>query len=303
MKAHTEYMPGRGMHTSWGERVFDVCNIALLSMVALVTLYPMIHVFFAAVSDPHQMVGYRGLLFWPRGLSLKSLQAVTGNPMIRTGYANTLIILAAGTGLNMALTVMAAFVLTRKNLLLKNAFTMVILITMLFQGGLIPLYRLVDGLGISNTLWALILPNAINTWNMIVMRSFFAAIPDSLEEAAKIDGANDLAVLLRIILPMSAAVLAVIGLFYAVYHWNAWFHAMIYLRNRKLYPLQLVLREILIANDLGNMTANASAADAAPIGATIKYATILVSTLPILCLYPFLQKYFVKGMMVGAVKG
>jgi putative aldouronate transport system permease protein len=288
---------------SKGERVFALCNFSFLTLLTLIILYPLIHVAFASFSDPEQMVGYRGILLAPKGLSLKAYKLVLTNPMILSGYLNTLFILVVGTSLNMVLTILGAFVLTRKNLLFKNFFVMFILITMLFQGGLIPLYRVVYSLHLANSLWAMILPVSINTWNLIVMRSFFATIPDSLEESAKIDGANDLVVLIKIILPLSLPVLAVIGLFYGVYHWNAWFNAMIYTRNRALYPLQLVLREILIANDLNNMMSNVSSADQAPIGATIKYATIMVSTVPILFVYPFLQRFFVKGLVIGAVKG
>jgi putative aldouronate transport system permease protein len=177
-----------------------------------------------------------------------------------------------------------------------------IVVTMFFQGGLIPTYLLVSNLGLVDTPWAMIIPGAINTWNLIIMRTSFQAVPASLEESAKIDGANEWTIMWRIILPLSIPVMAVMVLFYAVGHWNAWFNAMIYLRDRNLYPLQLILREILITNSTDSMMTNASGVDKMPISETIKYATIMVATIPILVLYPFLQKYFVKGVMIGALK-
>lgn len=181
---------------------------------------------------------------------------------------------------------------------------LMIIFTMYFQGGLIPRYLLVNNtLHLANNLLALILPGAISAWNLIVMRTNFEGIPDSLEESAKLDGANDFVILFRIILPLSKAVLAVMVLFYGVSHWNAWFDAIIFLRERNLYPLQLILREILISNSTDTMTTSIVGYDQYAIGENIKYATIIVATVPILCIYPFIQKYFVKGVMVGAVKG
>ena len=178
-----------------------------------------------------------------------------------------------------------------------------IIFTMYFSGGLIPSYLNVKSLGLDNTLWALILPNAMSAYNMIIMRTSFASIPDSLEESAKLDGANHFIIMCRIVIPLSGSIIAVIILYYAVTHWNSWFNAMIYLRDRTKYPLQLVLREILIQNDAGNMLDDFKALEQGSVAETIKYATIVVGTLPIMAVYPFLQKYFVKGVMIGAVKG
>jgi putative aldouronate transport system permease protein len=175
--------------------------------------------------------------------------------------------------------------------------------TMFFHGGLIPLYLIVKNVGLINSLWSTIVPFAVSTFNLIIMRTSFSAIPESLEESAKIDGANHLTILFRIILPLSKPVVAVMILYYAVEKWNAWFYASIFLKDRDLFPLQLVLREILIANSTDNMATGASSADQFMIGETIKYATIIVATVPILCVYPFVQKYFEKGVMIGAVKG
>ena len=178
-----------------------------------------------------------------------------------------------------------------------------ILLTMFFSGGMVPDFLLVEGLGLIDTRWALILPSAINTFNLIIMRTAFAAVPDAMEESAKLEGANDITILFKIYVPISKAVMAVMVLYYAVAHWNSWFPAMLYLRSRALYPLQLILREILIMNSLDSMRGNIDFNDLYRVADTIKYATIIVSTIPILMLYPFLQKYFVRGVMIGALKG
>lgn len=221
--------------------------------------------------------------------------------MITTGYRNTLIYVVAGTAINLVATAIGAYVLSRRNLYFKNVLMMLIVITMFFGGGLIPTYLLINNLGMLNTIWAMLIPGMIGTFNMIIMRTAFQSVPISLEESAKIDGANDLIILFRIIIPLSMPVIAVMILWYAVGHWNSYFGALIYLRDRELFPLQLVLREILITNTTDSMMTEASG-DRMAIADTIKYATIIVSTLPILLLYPFLQKYFVKGVLIGAIK-
>lgn len=193
--------------------------------------------------------------------------------------------------------------ISRKSLRFKKPIMLFIVFTMYFNGGLIPYYFTVKDLGLINSIWALIIPSSVSTFNLIIMRTSFEAIPDSLEESAKLDGANDFTILFRIIIPLAKPVIAVMVLYYGVSHWNAWFNAMLFLRDRALYPLQLILREILIKSDTASMTGGANAADVAQMSETLKYATIMVATVPILCLYPFLQKYFVKGVMVGAIKG
>jgi len=271
-------------------------------VMIMITLYPMIYVVFASLSKPSLLSQETGLLLRPLGFSLASYEAVFKNPSIISGYANTLFYTLVGTFINLLLTSLGAYVLSRKNYLLKKAFTFLIIFTMFFSGGLIPTYLLVKSLHLIDTRFALILPQAISVWNLIVMRTSFSQVPDSLEESARIDGANDFTILFRIVIPLSKAVIAVMFLFYAVGHWNSWLPATIYLRNRDLYPLQLILREILIANDTNNMIDVANNADREQISVTIKYATIMVATLPILMIYPFIQKYFVKGVMIGAVK-
>lgn len=287
-----------------GSRVFNICNIALLSLLSLVTFYPMYYVLLASISVPSRFVVHRGPLLLPKGLSLASYRAVIGNPNISVGYVNTIIVVIVATALSLVLTSMGAYFLSRKDIMLKKGIMMLIVFTMFFNGGLIPFYLTVTGLRLDRSLLALILPVAINTFNLIIMRTAFLSIPASLEESAKIDGAGHFTILFRIVLPLSMSTVAVIILFYAVQNWNAWFNAMIFLRDRSLYPLQLVLREILVVNDTNSMVAQVGndMGDTRMVSETIKYAVILVATVPILVLYPFLQKYFVKGMMVGAVK-
>jgi putative aldouronate transport system permease protein len=292
-------------HRGAGSRMFDGLNLLFLVFLMVVTLYPFWHIVAASLSLPHALVQHRGLIFLPLGGA--SLQAYTNvifnNPMIAIGYLNTVVYVIGGTCVNVVLTSLGAYGLSRKNVKLASPLMFLITFTMLFSGGLIPTFLLVRDLRWINTRWAILIPNAVSVYNLIIMRTGFKSVPDSMEESARMDGAGDLAILLRIVLPLSTAVLAVMILFYSVWHWNSWFWALVYLRERELYPLQLVLREILVANVTESMTTGASAGDREPIGITIQYATIIVSTVPILFAYPFLQRYFVKGVMVGAIKG
>lgn len=283
-------------------RCFTVANTVFLTLLSIVMLYPMLYVAFASFSNPDMFLRHEGLLLYPLAPNLETYRRVLENSMIWTGYKNTLIVLVGATSLNMILTIVASFVLSRKNLAYGKFIMKFIVFTMYFSGGLIPAYMNVRSFGLDNTLWALIIPGAISASNMIILKSAFASIPDSLEESATLDGANPFTIMTRIVVPLSGPSIAVIVLYYAVGHWNAWFGAMIYLRDRAKYPLQLVLREILIQNNTETMM-NDLAADQTSIAETIKYAVIIVSTVPILCAYPLLQKYFVKGVMVGAVKG
>ncbi len=286
-----------------GEIVFDTANTVFMIALIIVTLYPLLYVALASISDPSAVVQYRGLLLRPLGFTLQAYKLVFANPMIGIGYQNTLLYVVAGTTINIVMTSLGAYALSRRNVLLKNPIMFGIVFTMFFSGGLIPTYLLVGNtLNMIDTPWALIIPPAINTWNLIVMRTAFEAVPVALEEAARIDGANDFTILFRIVLPLSLPVIAVMILFYGVGHWNSYFSALIYLRSRELYPLQLILREILITNSTENMLTGLGGKDVMPIGETVKYATIIIATLPILCIYPFLQRYFVKGVMIGAIK-
>lgn len=288
---------------SLGERIFDTLNIFLMFLLMLLTLYPMLYIVFASFSKPMDFMMHEGLLFAPLGFSLASYEAVAKNPNILSGYAVTIFVVVVGVFLNIIMTVLGAYFLSRKGVLFNRFITFFIIFTMYFNGGLIPTYLTVRNLGLDNSLWALIIPGAISTFNLIIMRTAFASIPDSMEESAKLDGANHITILFKIMLPLALPTVAVLVLYYGVSHWNSWFSAMIYLRKRNLFPLQLILREIIIQNDTNTMTTGAGAGDRELISETIKYAVIVVATAPILALYPFLQKYFVKGVMVGAVKG
>ena len=288
-----------------GERIFDVLNILFMVCMCFVMLYPMWHVLCASFSDARQFSSHTGLLLWPDGFSTTAYKLMMKNPMILTGYGNTLYILFFGLIVNMTMTSIAAYVLSRRNVMWNKLLTILIIFTMYFSGGLIPTYLNVKSFGLENSLWAVIIPGAINTYNMIVLRTGFATVPQSLEEAAIIDGASNLRVLVQIILPLTKATMAVVCLYYAVAHWNSWFNAMLYLTDREKFPLQLILREIIINNDTSNVVNQTTVdmGDASFVGDTVKHAVTIVSVVPILCVYPFIQKYFTKGIMVGAVKG
>lgn len=288
---------------SAGSKLFDFFNMALMIILMFITVYPMFYILFASVSSYSQLMVHRGLLFMPLGFTTKAYESVFRNSLILKGYLNTLFVVLVGVTINVLMTSLGAYFLSRKGVMWKNHIMFMIIFTMFFSGGLMPFYFTVKGIGLENSLWALIIPVAMNTFNLIIMKTSFQAIPDSMEESAKIDGANDFIVLFKIILPLSLPVVAVMILYYGVGHWNAWFNAMIFLRDRNLYPLQLILREILIDNDASAMSSQAGMQDQEAIRETIKYAVIMVATLPIVSVYPFLQKYFVKGVLVGAVKG
>jgi len=287
-----------------GEVIFEIFNTIVMILMMLITLYPFYHVLICSFSDGNYLIQQRGMIFFPVGFNLKAYELVIKNPNILSGYRTTLLIVTLGTSLNLLMTSFGAYVLSRKRFAIRNVMMGFILFTMYFSGGLIPTYLLIyKYLGLGNNLLALILPGAISTWNLIIMRTNFSEIPDSLEEAACIDGANDFTILFKIILPLSKPVIAVMLLFYGVAHWNSWFSAMIYMRDRNLYPLQLILREILLLNSSDRMLSGTNMADQLSVSESMKYATIIVATVPILLVYPFLQKYFVKGLMIGAVKG
>lgn len=287
---------------SRGEQIFQVVNTIVLVVIMLVCVYPVWYVAMASFSDSNLLTQHSGLLLLPQGFTLSAYTKVFDNPMILRGYLNTLILLVVGVSINIVMTSLGAYFLSRKRVMFKKPIMMAIMFTMFFSGGMIPFYLNLKDLHLTNTLWGLIIPFAINTYNLVIMRTSFESIPDSLIEAAQIDGASHWKILYSIVLPLSKAILAVMVLYYGVSIWNSWFWASAILRDRELYPLQVILREILLQNDVSSMSTGASAADAESIAMSIKYATIMVATVPILCVYPFLQKYFTKGAMVGAVK-
>lgn len=290
-------------HFTIQRKIFVVLNTLLLLGFAFICLYPVWYVVVASFSNSDALSAHSGFLWTPLKPNLEAYRAVAENPLIISGYANTLFIVGVSLVINITMTAIGAYFLSRKDLMLKKAVTIYILFTMYFSGGMIPFYLTVRNIGLYNSLWALILPTAMNTYNLILMRTSFEAIPDSLVEAALLDGAGHLSILFKVVLPLAKATVAVMILYYGVAHWNSWFNAMMFLQDRSKFPLQLVLNEILIQNDVSAMTQGSGMTDAISIAKTIKYAVIVVATVPILCVYPFLQKYFAKGALVGAVKG
>lgn len=288
---------------SFGDRAFDIINTIFMLFVIVIMAYPLWYVLMASLSDSNYLAAHRGVLLWPLKFTTEAYKMVFTNPNIISGYSNTILIVVAGTLSNVFFTLMAAYVMSRKPFPGKKIFMIMMVITMYFSGGIIPQYILNNNwLGLGNNRLVLILPGLVATYNMVILRTGLEAIPDSLEESARLDGANEFQILFKIMVPVAKASIAVISLYYAVTHWNAWFNAAIYLRDRAKHPLQLILREILINNDVANMMGGEDASNLA-IAESIKYATIMVATVPILCIYPFVQKYFVKGAMIGAVKG
>ena len=290
---------------SRGDKIFNVINGLLIAVVLIMIIYPLWFVIIASVSDPAKVLGGQVILM-PRKFTLEGYRMVFRDPMIMTGYRNTLFYTVTGTAINLVMTILAAYPLSRKDWVGRGFFMGVLMFTMFFSGGIIPTYLMMNSLGMINTVWAMILPGAVSVYNTIIMRTFFVnSIPPELQEAAQVDGCSNTRLLIQIVLPLSKQILAVMVLFYGVAHWNAFFNALIYLTESKRYPLQLVLRSILIQNtasqdmlgDLDTMGSRVMMAE------TIKYALIIVSTLPMMILYPFLQRFFEKGVMVGAVKG
>ncbi len=292
------------------KRMVDVLIYVIAAALCIACISPVIHVICASFSDPLRLDGYKGLLLKPLGFTWKGYQLVLQIPSIKTGYINTICIVILGTIANMVMTCLGAWVVSQKHWWYSRFLMVLVTITMFFSGGLIPTYLLVKDLGLLDNRIALVLPNIIAVYNMIVMRTGFMTVPDSLPESAKLDGASDFTILLRIVIPLSKAVLAVILLYYAVGHWNAWFDAMVYIRSRDKYPLQLVLREVMILD-----SSNASVGGAAQVLQTtnvdsmsqynklVRYTTIVIATVPVLCFYPFIQKYFAQGVMIGSIKG
>lgn len=289
---------------SASEHIFDTFNVILMLFIIVVTLYPFLYVLFASLSDPASMVAHSGVLLGPvGGVTFSSYEMVLSNSGIGTGYRNTLFLVIVGTAINLVMTSFGAYVLSRRGYMGKRFLNFFVVFTMFFGGGLIPFYLTVKSVGLLDSLWALILPKCIATYNMIIMRTAFQGVPDSIEESAHLDGANDFTILFRMFWPLTLPTMAVMILFYAVDHWNAWFNAMIFIQTRALFPLQLILREILISSDTSQMTTGVGGLETGIVGETIKYSTIIVATVPVLVVYPFLQRYFVQGIMIGAVKG
>lgn len=292
---------------SYSDKIFDIINIAVMAALVLIFVWPLWFVVIASFSNPNE-VWNGNVILLPKGFTLAAYEAVAEYKMIWTGYRNTIIYTVAGTVINLIMTVCAAYPLSRKDFVPRNFFMFMFMLTMYFSGGLIPTYLVVNKLHILNTPWAMMLPGAVSIYNVIITRTYFInSIPSSLQEAAELDGANTFQFLMKIVLPLSKPIMAVIALYYAVGHWNDFFTALIYLNDKDLMPLQSFLRDLLMSNKMS--LANMQGLDAAQAEAkmqlsqTLKYSAIIVSTVPVLCIYPFIQKYFVKGVMIGSVKG
>jgi putative aldouronate transport system permease protein len=288
-----------------GDAVFDAINVMLMALSMVLILYPLYFVVIASISNPDQVNAGR-VWFVPRDITFDGYRRIMNNRTIWTGYGNTIIYAVAGTAINLLLTIPAAYALSRRDFMGRDFFMILFTFTMFFAGGLIPLYLLVRSLGMLNTRWAMVLPNAILVWNLIVARTFFQhSIPAELLEAARMDGCTNRRFFVSVVLPLSPALLAVMVLFYAVGHWNSFFHALVFLRSERLYPLQLVLRDILLAAQMQETMVDdvRAAREQMRIADSIRYGSIIVASLPVLILYPFLQRYFVQGVMIGAIKG
>lgn len=287
------------------DKVFDIINFFLVAIILLLVVYPLYFIVIASISDPNMI--YEGKVWLlPKELTLEGYQRIFGDSKIWLGYKNSIIYTVVGTIVNVSFTLMAAYALSRKDLYGRNVIMFLFLMTMFFSGGLIPTYLVVKNLGLLNTMWALILPKAVAVWNVIVAKTFFeSSIPGELLEAARIDGCSDVKFFWKIVLPLSKPIVAVMVLFYAVGHWNSYFDALIYLNNENLYPLQLILRNILIQNQSSTMMISDldSLAAKQRVSELIKYGVIIVASIPLLIVYPFVQKYFVKGVMIGGIKG
>ncbi|GIP35001.1 carbohydrate ABC transporter permease [Paenibacillus sp. J2TS4] len=291
---------------AWGDRVFGAVNAIMLTLILIIVLYPLLFVAVASISDPAAVLNGKVWL-WPQGLTFTGYTKVFGNKDIVQGYGNTILYTILGTAINVGMTVLAAYPLSRRDLYGRNGVMALLVFTMFFSGGMIPTYLLVKNLGMINTIWAMVIPNAVSVWNVIIMRTFFQqSLPHEIQEAAQIDGCSNIKILFKIVLPLSTPILAVMVLFYAVGHWNAFFNALIYLTERDKFPLQIILREILIQGQNAQMMdtgAQEGLAKKLMEAESIKYAVVIVANLPVLLLYPFLQRYFVKGIFIGSLKG
>ncbi|PYI57379.1 carbohydrate ABC transporter permease [Paenibacillus flagellatus] len=286
-----------------GERTFDVFNAALLTVLSLLFLIPFLAVFSTSFLSAEESMRRGAFVLVPEKIDFGAYEMLLNRGMIiYNAYKVTLFRVVVGTFLNLLFTATLAYGLSRRALPGRNGLVLIVFLTMIFHGGLIPNYMLIDKLGLKDTLWVLIVPGLISAWNLFIMRNFFMTLPEELEESAIIDGASPAVILRKIVVPLSMPAIATIGLFYAVHHWNDWFGASIYINDQSKLPIQVVMRNILLTGLIHDETQVEYIRDPPP-AAALKSAVIIVSTLPILCVYPFIQKYFVKGMMVGSVKG
>lgn len=288
------------------DKIFRAVALVMLAFIMAIIIYPIWFVLVASFTNPLEIY-QNAFLFWPKEFNFESYKLVFKDQDFITGFVNSIFYTVVGTTLNVVMNICGAYPLSKRNFKGKSFFTIMFTFTMFFSGGLIPTYLVVDGLGMRNTIWAILLPSAVSMYNIIIMRTYFQSrIPLELEEAAKVDGCTNFRLLLSIVLPLSIPIIAVIALYYGVGRWNEYFSAMIYITDRKLYPLQLVLREILLQNqasDMMDIVADSGYSDLMMARLGLKYAVIVVSTVPIFVIYPLVQKFFAKGVMVGAIKG
>ena len=292
------------MRQTKGEKIFSVCNNIFMLLVALIMLYPVWHVLLYSLSDASRTAA-GGVFLFPRGFSIEAYKIVLRTPSILTAYKNTIIVVLGATALNLLFSFLMAYPLTKKDLRGRKGITVFMFFTMIFSGGTIPTYLVVKGTHLLNSLWSLIIPGAAGAYYIFILRNFLSTIPGSLPESAKIDGASEFTILMRIIVPLSKPVMAVLALMYGVGHWNSWFNCIIYINEMEKYTLQPILREILFTmstaqffeNDPSLMMGKSNMPE------VTKMATVMVSTIPIVMIYPFLQKYIVHGVMIGAIKG
>ncbi|MCJ8012979.1 carbohydrate ABC transporter permease [Paenibacillus sp. KQZ6P-2] len=280
---------------------FDYVNVLILMLVVVICLYPFIYMIAVSMSGGGP-ISQGKVWLYPVDFNLDMYRYVFEDGRILTGYKNTLIYVALGTACSLLVTVLGAYPLSKKQMVFQKPIMLMIVLTMFINGGMIPTFLVVRGLGLLDSIWAMVLPGLISTWNLIIMRTFFLGIPKELEESAKVDGLSDIGILFKIVLPISQAVIASVGLFYAVGIWNGFMSPLLYLRSEELYPLQLFLRNIVLSSEMTGSGAPVSG-NIVVVEPAMKYAAIIISTLPILCVYPFLQKYFVKGVTLGSVKG
>lgn len=293
------------------DRLFLICNYLYVTIAFVLVLYPVIYILSASISTP-SYVNSGEMWLLPKGITFEGYVRVFENSKIWVGYGNTILYTIVGTAINLLVTLPAAYALSRKDFVGRGFFMGMFLVTMFFSGGLIPTYLVVKQLGLVNSMWALILPGAASVWNIIVARTFFqSTIPIELQEAAHMDGCTNLRLFLKIVVPLSTPIIAVMALFYGVGHWNSYFNALVYLNDQSKYPLQMVLRQILVLQEMSTSAQGAATSGEAAMAmnakadmaALLKYAVIIVATLPIIAVYPFVQRYFVQGVMIGSVKG
>jgi putative aldouronate transport system permease protein len=296
----------RKIRLSISDKLFYLTDYVILAFCGVIVLVPLINIVAQSLSDPQSILSGRVFL-WPRNFTLDTYRRILANKFIVTGYMNTLIYMSVGTVINLILTILCAYPLSRTEFSGRNIFTLILAFTMMFSGGMIPTYLVVRNLGLIDSRWAMWLPGAMAVWNMILARTFFQnSIPKEMYESAELDGAGDTTILVKIVLPLSVPIIAVLVLFYAVGHWNSYFDGMLYLRSQNLFNIQLILRiaisniSQLLSQSGGNIAAQQQAL---ALGEAAKYVIIVISMLPVLIIYPFVQKHFIKGIMIGAIKG